>query len=178
MLTATTLLPPLGVRVSSWQRPRRPVPLRRFSAGTSLRHAAAGASAGVVRGHLRDGFGLARPTRVQRLAVPALLARRDALVRAATGSGKTLAYLVPAVLSGKRVIISTATRTLQEQIFLKDLPLLRDIDDPGETSIRGYWAGSTFRSGAWPGAAEGPARTRGAGKGRGRMARLGGQEAP
>lgn len=56
----------------------------------------------------------------------ALDAGRFLLAEAGTGTGKTLAYLVPAVLSGKRVIISTATRTLQEQIFTKDLPLLRD----------------------------------------------------
>ncbi len=48
------------------------------------------------------------------------------LAEAGTGTGKTLAYMVPAALSGKRVIISTATRTLQEQIVAKDLPLLRD----------------------------------------------------
>ncbi len=46
------------------------------------------------------------------------------LVEAGTGTGKTLAYLVPAVLSGRKVVISTATRALQEQIFVKDLPLL------------------------------------------------------
>lgn len=46
---------------------------------------------------------------------------------AGTGTGKTLAYLVPAVLSGRRVVISTATHALQEQIFTKDLPLLRDV---------------------------------------------------
>lgn len=43
-------------------------------------------------------------------------------VEAGTGVGKTLAYLVPALLSGERVIISTATKTLQEQLFLRDLP--------------------------------------------------------
>jgi ATP-dependent DNA helicase DinG len=43
---------------------------------------------------------------------------------AGTGTGKTLAYLVPALLSGKKVIVSTATRALQEQIYLKDLPLI------------------------------------------------------
>lgn len=47
------------------------------------------------------------------------------LVEAGTGTGKTLAYLVPAVLSGHRVLVSTGTKTLQEQIFYKDLPLLR-----------------------------------------------------
>lgn len=48
-----------------------------------------------------------------------------ALCEAGTGTGKTLAYLVPAVLSGKRVVVSTGTRTLQDQIMQQDLPLLR-----------------------------------------------------
>jgi ATP-dependent DNA helicase DinG len=43
---------------------------------------------------------------------------------AGTGTGKTLAYLVPAVLDGRRVLISTGTRTLQDQVFYKDLPAL------------------------------------------------------
>ena len=47
------------------------------------------------------------------------------LVEAGTGTGKTLAYLLPALLSNRRVVISTGTKTLQEQIFYKDLPLLR-----------------------------------------------------
>lgn len=46
------------------------------------------------------------------------------LVEAGTGTGKTLAYLVPAILSGKRVVISTGTKTLQDQIMEHDLPLL------------------------------------------------------
>ena len=46
------------------------------------------------------------------------------LVEAGTGTGKTLAYLVPAVLSGKKVVISTGTKTLQDQILEHDLPLL------------------------------------------------------
>lgn len=45
-------------------------------------------------------------------------------VEAGTGTGKTLAYLVPAILSGRKVIVSTATRALQEQIFVSDLPLV------------------------------------------------------
>ncbi|MDP1917034.1 MAG: ATP-dependent DNA helicase [Myxococcales bacterium] len=49
------------------------------------------------------------------------------LAEAGTGTGKTLGYLVPAVLSGKRVVVSTATRTLQDQVFEKDIPLLRDV---------------------------------------------------
>ncbi len=47
------------------------------------------------------------------------------LAEAGTGTGKTLAYLVPAILSGRRVLVSTGTKTLQEQIFSKDLPLLK-----------------------------------------------------
>ncbi len=48
------------------------------------------------------------------------------LAEAGTGTGKTLAYLVPAVLSRQRVLVSTGTKNLQEQIFYKDLPVLRD----------------------------------------------------
>ena len=48
------------------------------------------------------------------------------LVEAGTGTGKTLAYLVPAILSGERVLISTGTKNLQEQIYFKDLSLLRE----------------------------------------------------
>ena len=49
----------------------------------------------------------------------------ELLVEAGTGTGKTLAYLIPAVLSGQRVVISTGTKNLQEQLFYKDVPLLR-----------------------------------------------------
>jgi ATP-dependent DNA helicase DinG len=47
------------------------------------------------------------------------------LVEAGTGTGKTLAYLVPAILSGRRVVVSTGTRTLQDQIASVDLPRLQ-----------------------------------------------------
>jgi len=43
-----------------------------------------------------------------------------------TGTGKTFAYLVPAILSGKKVLISTGTRNLQDQLFNRDLPVVRD----------------------------------------------------
>jgi ATP-dependent DNA helicase DinG len=46
------------------------------------------------------------------------------LAEAGTGTGKTLAYLVPAILSGQRVLVSTGTKNLQEQIFFKDIPAL------------------------------------------------------
>lgn len=48
------------------------------------------------------------------------------LAEAGTGTGKTLAYLVPAVLSGRRVLVSTGTKNLQEQIFEKDVPAVRE----------------------------------------------------
>jgi ATP-dependent DNA helicase DinG len=54
----------------------------------------------------------------------ALAARETLLVEAGTGTGKTFAYLVPALLSGARVLISTGTRTLQDQLYNRDLPLL------------------------------------------------------
>lgn len=54
---------------------------------------------------------------------------RILMVEAETGIGKTLAYLIPAVLSGKRVVISTATLNLQDQIISKDLPLVEKVLD-------------------------------------------------
>ncbi len=50
--------------------------------------------------------------------------RETLAVEAGTGTGKTFAYLVPALLSGARVLVSTGTRTLQDQLFSKDLPLV------------------------------------------------------
>ncbi len=48
------------------------------------------------------------------------------IAESGTGTGKTLAYLVPALLSGKKIIISTGTKNLQDQLFRRDLPLIRD----------------------------------------------------
>ncbi len=69
-----------------------------------------------------------RPEQLQmaRAVERAFSERSYLLAEAGTGTGKTLAYLVPALLSGRRVVVSTATKTLQDQIFFKDLPLLRD----------------------------------------------------
>ena len=50
-----------------------------------------------------------------------------ALVEAGTGTGKTLAYLIPALAAGRRVIVSTATKNLQEQLHKKDIPFLQKI---------------------------------------------------
>ena len=61
-------------------------------------------------------------------AVAQAIAGRDTLVaEAGTGTGKTYAYLVPALLSGQRVIVSTGTKTLQDQLYFRDLPKVRSV---------------------------------------------------
>jgi ATP-dependent DNA helicase DinG len=70
----------------------------------------------------------ARPGQLEMAdAVAGVLAQGGVLLaEAGTGTGKTLAYLVPAILSRQRILVSTGTKNLQEQIFFKDLPVLRD----------------------------------------------------
>ena len=60
---------------------------------------------------------------------------RFLIVEAGTGTGKTLAYLIPAVLSGKKVVVSTGTKTLQEQLFFSDIPFLQEKLDFGLLAI-------------------------------------------
>jgi ATP-dependent DNA helicase DinG len=50
---------------------------------------------------------------------------QHAVIEAGTGTGKTLAYLIPAIRSGRRVVVSTATKSLQEQLYQKDVPFLQ-----------------------------------------------------
>jgi ATP-dependent DNA helicase DinG len=59
-----------------------------------------------------------------RAVAEAVEAGRHLVVRAGTGTGKTLGYLVPAILSGRRTVVATATRALQDQLAAKDLPFL------------------------------------------------------
>jgi len=60
-------------------------------------------------------------------AVTAAFAGKDVLIgEAGTGTGKTFAYLIPALLSGERVIISTGTRHLQDQLYVNDLPVVQN----------------------------------------------------
>src|SRR2546425_4366041 len=57
----------------------------------------------------------------------ALEEQNHLIIEAGTGTGKTLAYLLPALLHGRRILVSTGTKTLQDQIFYKDIPLLESI---------------------------------------------------
>ncbi|MGA2510973.1 MAG: ATP-dependent DNA helicase [Candidatus Acidiferrales bacterium] len=60
-----------------------------------------------------------------KIADEAFEKHQHVVVEAGTGTGKTLAYLIPAIRSGRRVVISTATKSLQEQLFQKDVPFLQ-----------------------------------------------------
>lgn len=74
------------------------------------------------------GGGEARPGQ-QKMALAVAGGLRDArhvIVQAGTGTGKSLGYLVPALLSGSKVVVATATKALQDQLATKDLPFLRE----------------------------------------------------
>ncbi|HYA59456.1 MAG TPA: ATP-dependent DNA helicase, partial [Burkholderiaceae bacterium] len=82
--------------------------------------AADGALAGAIK-----GFRVRTSQREMALAVFEAIARRSTLAaEAGTGTGKTMAYLVPAVLAGGKVLVAAGTKTLQDQIFDKDLPIV------------------------------------------------------
>ena len=74
------------------------------------------------------GGGEGRPGQVEmaEAAYRAMTERRHLVVQAGTGTGKSLAYLVPAIVSGKKVVVSTATKALQDQLAGKDLPFLQE----------------------------------------------------
>ena len=98
-----------------------------MSAGTSDAELAAIFGEGGTLARTLPGFRF----RAQQLAMAQAVARaielRQPLVaEAGTGTGKTFAYLVPALLYGGKVIVSTGTKTLQDQLFERDLPLIRD----------------------------------------------------
>ena len=80
-----------------------------------------GALAGVITGYLPR---TAQIEMAQKIA-EAIDTEQNLIAEAGTGTGKTFAYLVPAIVSRKKVIVSTGTKNLQDQLFSKDLPLIR-----------------------------------------------------
>ncbi len=84
-------------------------------------------SAGSALAERLDGFTPRAAQQQLAIAVADAFSRRDVLLaEAGTGTGKTFAYLVPALLSGMKTIVSTGTRALQDQLFQRDLPRVRD----------------------------------------------------
>ncbi len=93
--------------------------------------AAAFAADGVLSGAV-PGFVPRDSQREFALAVFDTIAERGTLIaEAGTGTGKTFAYLVPALIAGGKVLVSTGTKALQDQVFRKDLAMLRAALDPG-----------------------------------------------
>ncbi|WP_396269329.1 ATP-dependent DNA helicase [Ideonella sp.] len=85
-----------------------------FSSAGPLARADAGFSARLPQLEMAEGVS------------QAIEGRKALVVEAGTGVGKTFAYLVPVLLSGRRALVSTATKNLQDQLFFRDLPRLRD----------------------------------------------------
>jgi len=96
----------------------------------------AGALATVVAALPGGGEGRTGQVEMADAVAAALADGRHLVVRAGTGTGKSLAYLVPAILSGRRVVVATATKALQDQLAGKDLPFLaRHLDVPFEAAV-------------------------------------------
>ncbi|SFF33606.1 ATP-dependent DNA helicase DinG [Fontimonas thermophila] len=87
--------------------------------------AAALASGGVLERHLPDFAPRVVQQRMADRVARTLASRTCLVIEAGTGTGKTYAYLVPALLSGLRTVVSTGTHTLQDQLFHRDLPRVR-----------------------------------------------------
>ncbi len=84
-----------------------------------------------------DGFLPREQQQEMAQAVEAAIKNSQTLIcEAGTGTGKTFAYLVPALLSGQKVVVSTGTKNLQDQLYQKDLPLVRKaLDVPVTTAL-------------------------------------------
>jgi len=83
-------------------------------------------SSGLLEKCLPGGYEFRRSQlEMAELVEEAFQRKQHVLVEAGTGTGKTMAYLIPAIRSGRRVVVSTATKSLQEQLFNKDVPFLR-----------------------------------------------------
>ncbi|HEY6292483.1 MAG TPA: ATP-dependent DNA helicase [Terriglobia bacterium] len=96
------------------------------SAGASSLERIFGPTGWLARHHPRYEYRPAQLEMAEEVAA-AIENRRHLIAEAGTGTGKTLAYLVPIILSGRRVVISTGTKNLQEQLFFKDLPFLKKL---------------------------------------------------
>src|SRR2546428_3067176 len=82
---------------------------------------------GVLEQRLEDYEYRPSQVRMAEAVHRALEEQNHIIIEAGTGTGKTLAYLLPALLHGQRILVSTGTKTLQDQIFYKDIPLLESI---------------------------------------------------
>jgi ATP-dependent DNA helicase DinG len=81
---------------------------------------------GLLEKCMPEGYELRRSQlEMAEIVEEAFRSKHHAIVEAGTGTGKTLAYLIPAIRSGRRVVVSTATKSLQEQLFNKDVPFLQ-----------------------------------------------------
>ncbi len=84
-----------------------------------------------------DGY---RPRAAQiemaRMIAAAIKNQRHLIAEAGTGTGKTFAYLIPAIMSGQKVIVSTGTKNLQDQLFSNDLPLIQNtLEEPFKAAL-------------------------------------------
>jgi len=82
---------------------------------------------GVLEQRLEDYEYRPSQVRMAEAVHRALEEQSHVIIEAGTGTGKTLAYLLPALLHGRRILVSTGTKTLQDQIFYKDIPLLERV---------------------------------------------------
>lgn len=82
---------------------------------------------GLIAGHHPDYEYRPGQVAMAEAVAKALQKRQHLLAEAGTGIGKTMAYLVPAIATGRRIIISTGTKNLQEQLYYKDIPFLQKV---------------------------------------------------
>jgi ATP-dependent DNA helicase DinG len=82
---------------------------------------------GILEQKLEDYEHRPSQIRMARAVHRALEEQNHVIIEAGTGTGKTLAYLLPALVHGQRILVSTGTKTLQDQIFYKDIPLLENV---------------------------------------------------
>src|SRR5437763_12205130 len=82
---------------------------------------------GVLEERLKDYEYRPSQVRMAEAVQRALEEQNHVIIEAGTGTGKTMAYLLPALLHDRRILVSTGTKTLQDQIFYKDIPLLESV---------------------------------------------------